>query len=202
VGSAFRFPSPGRELIGSAQSELLGRLVGIESLVVRSAESREVDWVTGASVMCRSAALRQAGLFDDGFFLYFEEVELMHRMRAAGWSVRHVPSSRVAHLEGASTGIGSAAAPRPLPDFWYRSRQRYFARTGGTRTALAANLGWLTGTLVAVLKTVMGRPASDRRPRARDLIRNGLWPPRRDGQPSVPAWGDSPGRNPAWMAAE
>src|SRR5260221_9546322 len=89
VGSAFRFPSPGREFIGNARSEKLGRLLGIGSVVVWPTESVAVDWVTGASVMLRSTALRQCGLFDDGFFLYFEEVELMHRMHKQAWTVRH-----------------------------------------------------------------------------------------------------------------
>jgi len=200
VGSAFRFPSPGRELIGAAQSEALGRLLGITPLVVRSPTSIEVDWVTGASVMLRGEALRTTGLFDDGFFLYFEEVELMHRMKARGWMVRHVPASRVAHLEGASTGIGSSAEPRPLPDFWYRSRRRYFALTGGSGTALAADCCWLAGDLMTSLKSLMGRSATGQRPRARDMVRLGLWPRHGDQVPSVPAWGEAPGKPPSWMA--
>ena len=70
AGSAFRFPSAAREFIGAAQSAKLARLLGIAPTVVWA--GREVDWVTGASVMFRSAALRETGLFDDGFFLYFE----------------------------------------------------------------------------------------------------------------------------------
>ena len=129
AASAFRFPSAGRELIAGAQSEKLGSLLGINSTVATGAS--EVDWVTGASVMFRVAALREVGLFDDGFFLYFEEVELMHRLRSHGWTVRHVPESRVAHIEGASTGIGAATAERAHPSYWYESRRRYLALTGG-----------------------------------------------------------------------
>ena len=110
AASAFRFPSPGRELVNAAHSEVLRRMLRIRSTVVQARESEVVDWVTGASVMLRAEALRQTGLFDDGFFLYYEEVELMHRLREAGWSVRHVPESRVVHLEGASTGV-SAGPP-------------------------------------------------------------------------------------------
>lgn len=198
VGSAFRFPSPGRELIGASQSEALGRLLGIHPLVVRSPDSAEVDWVTGASVMMRADALRASGLFDDGFFLYFEEVELMHRMRALGWTVRHVPRSRVTHLEGASTGVGSAVEPKPLPDFWYQSRQRYFALTGGSMTAGLANLSWLVGDAVARVKGLLGKPAKGQRLTARKLLRFGV----SSRRPSAPAWGDAPGRTPAWMANE
>jgi N-acetylglucosaminyl-diphospho-decaprenol L-rhamnosyltransferase len=202
AGSAFRFPSPVREFTGSVQSEVLGRILRVPSLVIRSAESAEVDWVTGASVMFRSAALRQTGLFDDGFFLYFEEVELMHRLRERGWGVRHVPTSRVAHLEGVSTGVGSASASRRLPEFWYRSRRRYFALTGGALTVLAANFCWLAGNPLFLLKRVLGRPVAGQRPSALALVRNGMWPRRDDFSPSVPRWGDPPGSAPAWMKGE
>ena len=97
TASAFRFPSVSRELVGSAQSEQLARLLRIPPGVISSENSLEVDWVTGASVMFRAAALQDSGLFDDGFFLYFDEVELIHRIRSKGWTVRHVPESRVVH---------------------------------------------------------------------------------------------------------
>ena len=106
--SAFYFPSAGLELVNGSQSEKLGRLFGVERAPVLGDEARDVDWVTGASAMFRMAALRDTGLFDDGFFLYFDEVELMHRLQRHGWTVRHVPESRVVHLEGAFRPIGIA----------------------------------------------------------------------------------------------
>jgi N-acetylglucosaminyl-diphospho-decaprenol L-rhamnosyltransferase len=199
AASAFRFPSAGRELINAAQSEKLGRTIGIASTVVEARESLEVDWVTGASVLLRSEALRQTGLFDDGFFLYFDEVELMHRLRARGWSICHVPESRVVHAEGASTGLG-AASVRALPAYWYRSRLRYFALTGGYSAAMSANLARLGGRAVAMLKSIFGKKQRRDPARTADLVRFGFWPAQSDLRPSVPAWGDAPGAPPAWMA--
>jgi N-acetylglucosaminyl-diphospho-decaprenol L-rhamnosyltransferase len=198
AASAFTFPSAGLDFVTSSQSEFLGRLVGVGPRTVNAEHSIEVDWVTGASVMFRSAALRETGLFDDGFFLYFEEVELMHRLRARGWTVRHVPASRVVHIEGASTGVGAAAAPGPLPAYWYRSRRRYFTLTGGASAALGANLAWLAGHAAGKVKAAFGRTPPGAR--VRDLMRFGFWPRPNDGGPSVPAWGDAPGKPPAWMA--
>jgi GT2 family glycosyltransferase len=199
AASAFRFPSPGREFIGAAQSEQLGRMLGISSTVVTKEESVEVDWVTGASVMFRAEALRTAGLFDDGFFLYFEEVELMHRLHASGWTVRHVPRSTVIHVEGASTGIGANAADRPHPAYWYQSRRRYFGLTGGGAAIVAANLSLLGGKAVATLKKLVGRPSASKACRTKDVLAQGIWPVGSDQSPSRPAWGDAPGRPPAWM---
>jgi hypothetical protein len=194
AASAFRFPSPGREFTAAAQTAKLGRLLGVAPTVVEAAESVEVDWVTGASVMFRAAALRDTGLFDDGFFLYFEEVELMHRMRDKGWTARHVPWSRVVHLEGASTGLG-AAAVRPLPPYWYQSRRRYFLLTGGRTAALAADAAWLAGRAVSLLKGMLRRAGRESGARASQLFRT-----REIANASVPKWGDEPGRPPAWMA--
>lgn len=192
TGAGFRFPTAGREFVSAAQTAALGRLLAIGSVMVDSAESREVDWVTGASVMLRTAALRETGLFDDGFFLYFEEVELMHRLEAAGWTVRHVPESRVFHAEGSSTGIASVER---MPEYWFRSRQRYFLLTGGRASALAADIAWMLGRFLGIFKTALRRQNSRNRVRTWDLVRY-----RSRGAPaSAPAWGDEPGKLPAWM---
>ena len=200
AASAFRFPSIGREFINAAQSEKLGRLLGVSSTVVQAKESLEVDWVTGASVMLRAEALRESGLFDDGFFLYFDEVELMHRLRTRCWTVRHVPESRVVHAEGSSTGLGSPS--RSLPRSWYQSRQRYFALTRGSAGAVAANLAALAGSAVAGLKRLGGRSPARRSARVSDLVRSGLWPSALDRRPSAPAWNDVSGRPPAWTSRQ
>jgi hypothetical protein len=197
VPSAFRFPSLGREYVAAARSETLGRFLGVEPTVVEATQSAEVDWVSGASVMLRVDALREVGLFDDGFFLYFEEVELLHRMKAKGWSVRQVPESRVVHIEGASTG-GPAA--RAQPRTWYQSRRRYFVLTGGAVSLAGANLARLAGRATGFVKAVLRRPRGGDGARITDLLRSGLWASARDGRPSVPVWGDVPGKPPAWMA--
>jgi hypothetical protein len=196
VPSAFRFPSVGRELVAAAGSEALGRVLGIALTVVEANESAHVDWVSGASVLFRAEALRDVGLFDDGFFLYFEEVELMHRMKAKGWSVRQVPESRVVHIEGASAG-GPAA--RAQPRTWYESRRRYFALTRGRMSLVAANLARLAGRAVGLAKGMVRPSDGGDATRIGDLLRSGLWPSSEDQKPSVPAWGDPPGKPPAWM---
>jgi hypothetical protein len=195
AASAFRFPSAGREFVSAAQSGRLGSFLGIAPAVIQSAQACEVDWVTGASMMLRSAALRETGLFDDGFFLYYEEVELMHRLKAAGWTVRYVPASRVVHHEGSATGIATA---HTLPPYWYQSRRRYFALTGGPFAMLCADLGRLAGYAVGKAKTLIGRRNGGSGFRAAQLGR-GIWRQAKLRRPSTPAWGDPPGEPPMWM---
>jgi GT2 family glycosyltransferase len=200
AASAFRFPSAGREFVNAARSQKVGSFLRIEPTVVECHQSTDVDWVTGASMMFRSEDLRECGLFDDGFFLYFEEVELMHRLRRHGWTVRHVPQSRVVHHEGASTGLGEGRLEQHLPSYWYESRRRYFALTGGRGTLIGANLSWVAGRIVASAKTLVGKPPTRGRAGLRELLRVGGVVDRCTG-PSVPRWGDPPGSPPAWMSS-
>jgi N-acetylglucosaminyl-diphospho-decaprenol L-rhamnosyltransferase len=149
-GSAFRFPSIRREFATGIGIGKVEKLLGIGSGVIFSGPARQVDWVTGASVMLRCEALKQTGLFDDGFFLYREEIELMHRMTKNGWKVWHEPASRVVHEGGASTGVetGNLRPLKRLPRYCYISRRRYFALTSGRLGAFLAGLSWLAGRLV------------------------------------------------------
>ena len=204
-GSAFRFPSVGRELLRGARTGGIGRLFGIASIVFDDGYAGEVDWVTGASTMFRAAALKQTGLFDTAFFLYFEEVELTHRLRKAGWTVRHEPASKVHHIGGASTGMAynrkDLTIGPPLPRYWFASRRRCFSLIGGRGTAIAANLAWLSGHAFYMMRRTLGRGGNHilNRREARDLIGCGMLPDRADIVSDHTAWDEPPGRTPAWM---
>jgi hypothetical protein len=60
-------------------------------------ESRPVDWVIGACMMVRREALRDIGLMDERFFLYFEDVDWCYRTWQGGWRVYYVPQSVMVH---------------------------------------------------------------------------------------------------------
>jgi GT2 family glycosyltransferase len=57
----------------------------------------QVPWVTGCCMLLRRACLEELGGFDPEFFLYYEDVDLCHRARAAGWSVWYEPAARAVH---------------------------------------------------------------------------------------------------------
>ncbi|MCL5746166.1 MAG: glycosyltransferase family 2 protein [Acidobacteria bacterium] len=63
----------------------------------------EVDWVPGAFSIIRRQALEQAGCFDESFFLYYEEVDLCRRIKAAGYSAWYWSDVVVVHLGGESS---------------------------------------------------------------------------------------------------
>jgi N-acetylglucosaminyl-diphospho-decaprenol L-rhamnosyltransferase len=60
------------------------------------------DWVSGACILVRRSVLEEIGGFDEGFFMYCEDIDLCRRIRAAGHEVRFDPEAHVEHLGGAS----------------------------------------------------------------------------------------------------
>lgn len=60
----------------------------------------QVDYITAASALYRSAALRDAGAFDPDYFFLYEDVDLGLRLRQHGWRVAVASDSRVWHRGG------------------------------------------------------------------------------------------------------
>ncbi len=200
TASAFRFPTIAREFFRGAQMNRVGHALGLSEGIMRPASARVVEWVTGASVMLRAEALRHVGLFDTGFFLYFEEVELMHRLTRAGWQIRFVPESRVMHVGGAATGMADAEMHErsSIPDYIFQSRRRFFSLTRGPAVARNASRAWRAGN--DVLRTVQ-RLGFLRDRRTADAERAGM---DRHGlvaddvPRAITRWDDPPGARPAW----
>lgn len=144
--TAFRFPSVAGELEQSARlgpvSRLLRNSIVAPPLPVRTGR---VDWLAGASLMMRQSVLDRIGLFDETFFLYFEETDLCLRAFRAGWPTDYVVESRVAHIGSASTGMKSWTR---IPGFWLDSRHYYYVKNHGVATAIAATLAHLLGGLI------------------------------------------------------
>jgi GT2 family glycosyltransferase len=66
-------------------------------------ESAETDWVPGAFSIIRRSVLDEVGHFDEHFFLYYEEVDLCRRIKAAGFSVAYWPELKLVHIGGESS---------------------------------------------------------------------------------------------------
>ena len=70
-------------------------------------EPAEVFAWCGGSVLFRPAYLDDVGLFDERFFLYYEDTDLSWRGQSRGWRYRYVPGAVTRHIHAASTGEGS-----------------------------------------------------------------------------------------------
>ena len=57
----------------------------------------------GAAMLLRKSALDQIGIFDEDFFIYFEETDLCHRLWLSGYKVIYEPQSVIYHYEAVDT---------------------------------------------------------------------------------------------------
>jgi N-acetylglucosaminyl-diphospho-decaprenol L-rhamnosyltransferase len=97
------------------------------------ARARDVDWVSGAAVWLRRAALDAVGGWDERYFMYVEDVDLCWRLRGSGWRVAYEPAGTVEHLLGVST----ASRPYRMIAEHHRSLLRFASsRFTGPRRAL------------------------------------------------------------------
>ncbi len=87
-------------------------------------EPQEVDWLVGACLCVRASAINDAGLFDERFFMYSEELDWCRRFRAAGWSVAYVLLAGVVQLGGGSSGFELGGGGRVVQggklDLWVK----------------------------------------------------------------------------------
>ena len=83
------------------------------------------DFISGASLFLRRAALEEVGLFDQKtFFMYWEDTDIHFRLRKAGWRLAVAADSRLWHKQSASLGKKS-----PLLDqYFVQSAVRFFKR--------------------------------------------------------------------------
>jgi N-acetylglucosaminyl-diphospho-decaprenol L-rhamnosyltransferase len=103
-----RLPTPGRIFLESSGLAALagGRppLAGHTKLRADHSRPRAVEALMGAALLVRRSAFEAAGGFDESFFLYAEETDLMARWRRAGWRVLFAPAAEVVHEGGRSGG--------------------------------------------------------------------------------------------------
>lgn len=171
--TAFRFPSIASEFEGAAQtgpvSRLLKRRIVAPPLPT---QTTRVDWVAGASVLMRQSMLDQIGLFDERFFLYFEETDLFLRAARAGWQAVYVVESRVMHIGSVSTGMKHW---RRVPGYWFDSRRHYFEKNHGRLYALAALGAHVAGLGIHGMRVLLQRKKPHTPPYfLRDLVTHSL----------------------------
>jgi GT2 family glycosyltransferase len=113
--------------LNELRQKLIGRLYDrgwapAERWVDRETHRRQfVDWVSGACLLVRRADAEAAGLLDERFFLYTEDVDFCHAIRARGGRILFAPEVEVVHARGRSRAAAPAAARQA-----YRNSQLAF----------------------------------------------------------------------------
>ena len=110
---------------------------------------RAVDWVSGAAIWLRRSALDEIGGWDDGYFMYVEDVDLCWRLQRAGWTIAYEPAVRVTHVQGLST----RRHPYRMIAAHHRSLLRFAAKRwrGPKRILLVPAAVFLAGRAVVLM---------------------------------------------------
>jgi hypothetical protein len=162
--SCFRAISPARELAAAAKTGVLSRLVGgdlpIPIDLSNGTNAANVEWISFACVLIRAEAFAAIGPMDEGFFMYFEDVDYGLRANRAGWQIAYAPAARVVHLRGGRTpGEFAHEERKRRPRFYYESRSRYLAKYYGRTGPLRANVCWTVGRGISFLRELAARKA-------------------------------------------
>jgi GT2 family glycosyltransferase len=171
--TAFRFPSFQSEFESAAGTGPISRLLSRHIVAIpEPSQSTDVDWLAGASLLIRRQALDEIGLFDERYFLYFEETDLCLRAQRAGWTSRYVKESRIMHIGSVSTGMKTWTR---MPGYWFDSRLWYFTKNHGPFYAALATLSFVAGSTILFARRALGKkPAKGPDRFVRDLTSHAL----------------------------
>jgi N-acetylglucosaminyl-diphospho-decaprenol L-rhamnosyltransferase len=96
--------------------------------------ARSVDWAVGAALLMRRAALDEVGGFDEGFFMYAEDLDWCWRAAQLGWSIEFDPSAVVVHVGNAS---GSHRYGDRRTHTYLQNTHRWYKAVHGPRRSAA-----------------------------------------------------------------
>jgi len=151
----------GRFLRGRARCELLGKGTSADAPVDAAAVEAQLSYVNGAAALVRRALIETIGYMDEGYFLYWEEIDWA--VRAAGrFRLGYCDAAKVYHRVGMSIGTSDEGRSSMLSDFYLtRSKFRFLRRHYPALVVLALpNLG----------RAVVRELRAGRRERARNLL--------------------------------
>ena len=104
VPSCGRFPNFRREII----RKIIHYRLSINDYQLRyfldqkQSDQSIVDWVSGSCLLVRRKSLMDAGLLDERFFMYFEDIDLCKRIQQKGWRIQYYPEKTILHYGGQS----------------------------------------------------------------------------------------------------
>jgi GT2 family glycosyltransferase len=130
--SCYPLPTLGRELWRLLHLDAIRPRGTYPISLFEATTPQRVESILGACLLVRRDALEAAGLLDEQFFIYTEEIDLCRRLQDRGWHLYWIPRSVIVHHGGAST---TQVALRMFVEL-YRSKVQYFRKHFGRRGAL------------------------------------------------------------------
>ena len=131
--------------------------------------ARDVDWASGAALWLRRTAVDEIGGWDEGLFMYLEDVDVGWRLRRAGWRVRYEPAAEVTHIQGLSTNqhrsrmiVEHHRSTYRFASKRWRGRQRLLLFPVAAVLAVRAAVSVLCTVAAERLRARRGRPKGTR----------------------------------------
>jgi GT2 family glycosyltransferase len=155
------------DVINNAGSDLINGSWGgdrgfLEPDVGQYDEARDVFAWCGAGVLFRPAYLADVGLFDERFFMYYEDTDMAWRGRARGWRYRYTPEAVLRHVHAATSVEGSPV----FHHYVERNRLLMLTKNAPWRLAASAAGRFVLSTASYARRDVVRPLAHGRRPSA------------------------------------
>jgi GT2 family glycosyltransferase len=131
------------------RSGATGRLASYSAPKV---ESGPVDSVNGAFMLIRRDAFEAAGGFDEGYWMYMEDLDLSYRLAQAGWTSWYEPDAVVTHIKGGTVPGGRSVR---LTWAFHRGMYRFYSRHYAADRSWPVNLAVYLGIAVKLVGSVV-----------------------------------------------
>jgi N-acetylglucosaminyl-diphospho-decaprenol L-rhamnosyltransferase len=157
LSAVAHFAGIGRRVNASA------RLAQYRAPELNEHASGPVDAVNGAFMLMRRTALDQVGLFDEGYWMYMEDLDLCYRFARAGWLTWYEPRAKVIHIKAGTSG--RYRKPRANYAFhygMYRFYRKHYARRHNPLVNMTVYVGIGAKLVWSVFRTALGAKVSVR----------------------------------------
>lgn len=152
----WRFPRPLDQLLVLLKiPHLFKKVVPVDRWLMRDfdySKSQDVDQVMGAFFCIRRDVIEQIGMLDDGFFMWYEEVDFCRRAKEAGWTVRYFSDISARHKKGSSFERVATIAKQKMIR---RSLRRYMRKHHGFAAWLLFTIPEPIYILLAIIASVI-----------------------------------------------
>jgi GT2 family glycosyltransferase len=175
-----RFPTIGTAFFESTWLEGIAPRHILDRYYVRDLADdavNSVDWVQGSALMARREVYDQIGGLDEGYVMFWEELDWCKRAKLAGWGVAYLGTSKIVHHGGKSTD--QAGARKHI--HFQESKLRYYKKFHGAIFALLLRifllLNYTWQIMVEGIKALLGSKRTMRRERITiywQVLRSGL----------------------------
>ena len=141
-----RFPDPWKSLMAATGLWRLGKWVpafhGVEVDVAKMTDGAQIsDAVSGACMLIRRAALEAVDFLDEEYAMHCEDLDLMYRLKTAGWHCLYVPQAGCVHEQG----LSSSSRPTWVHFQKHRGMVRFFRKFQAKTSSLPTRILVYTG---------------------------------------------------------